>query len=73
MIANEVSSLAPTPCMNELSSASPKVMVPRQRVETFKPLCPRLRYSMRAMVPASGSDLTELIFRRVAGSGPGLV
>src|SRR5690349_6339104 len=59
MIANEVDSSAPTPCMNEFSSASPKVMAPRHRVETFRPLFPRLRYCMAPSVPCDRLDLTE--------------
>src|SRR5262245_24523799 len=42
----EVASSEPILCMNELASASPKVMVPRQSVETLRPERPRLRYSM---------------------------
>ncbi len=46
MIANEVFSSQPTLCMNDLSSASPKVIAPRQSTGTFSPLFPSDRYSM---------------------------
>ncbi len=54
MIAKLVASSQPTPCMNEPSSASPKVIVPRQSFDTLRPLRPRLRYSMVSSVVSSG-------------------
>ena len=38
-----------TLCIIDFSSASPKVIAPRHRVETFTPAAPRLRYSMRGL------------------------
>ena len=49
LAAWDVASSHPTWCMNDLSSASPKVIAPRHRVETFTPAAPRLRYSMRGL------------------------
>src|SRR5262249_50529143 len=49
-IACAVASSQPTSCMKDFSSASPKVIVPRQSVETLSPLAPRLRYSIPAMI-----------------------
>jgi len=57
MIAWAVASSQPTLCMKEASSASPKVMVPKQRGETFRPHRPRVRSSMACS--------------RCGGEGPG--
>ena len=51
MIANEVFSSHPTLCMNDFSSASPKVMAPRQSTGTLSPLFPSDRYSMASLSP----------------------
>src|SRR5688500_15167267 len=50
MIANDVASSQPTWYIIDFSSASPNVIAPRQSGDTFTPVLPRLRYSMR---PAS--------------------
>ena len=39
----------PTLCMNDFSSASPKVIAPRQSTETCVPVVPSCRYFMRAL------------------------
>src|SRR6185369_8598619 len=41
-----VASSEPTLCMNDFSSASPNVIAPRHRVETFTPDDPRFLYLM---------------------------
>src|SRR5262245_65041216 len=41
-----VDSSIPTLCMNDFSSASPNVIAPRHKLDTFAPAAPRLRYCM---------------------------
>src|SRR3954452_9853544 len=45
-MANDVFSSAPTLCMNDFSSASPKVIAPRQSSDTFTPDAPSFLYFM---------------------------
>src|SRR3954462_14840725 len=45
-MANDVFSSAPTLCMNDFSSASPKVIAPRQSSDTFAPDAPSFLYFM---------------------------
>src|SRR5690606_36863099 len=59
-IAWAVGSSDETPCMNDFSSASPKVMVPRHRLETLRPLWPSWRYSI------VGARLIDLVGERLA-------
>src|SRR5690606_26151739 len=68
-IAWAVGSSDETPCMNDFSSASPKVIVPRHRVETSRPLRPSLRYSMTV---TSLSDLGGQRFVPASPHSPGV-
>src|SRR5262245_51274282 len=44
IMRNAVFSSQPISCKKELSSASPKTIVPRQRDDTLRPLLPKRRY-----------------------------
>ena len=56
MIACDTSSEAPTLCMNDFSSASPKVIAPRQISETRAPDFPSGRYFMRRLLRGAVRD-----------------
>src|SRR3954470_5805874 len=45
-MSNDVFSSAPTLCMNDFSSASPKVIAPKQSSDTFTPDAPSFLYFM---------------------------
>jgi hypothetical protein len=51
MMRPAVASSHPTLCMNEVESASPKVIVPRHSFDTRRPLRPSCRYSMASSRP----------------------
>src|SRR5512140_284162 len=58
--ACEVASSEPTLCMNDFSSASPNVIAPRHRVETFTPDDPRFLYFI-CVTSANGSIAVQTV------------
>ncbi len=50
-MSNDVFSSEPTLCMNDFSSASPKVIAPRQSSDTLTPDAPSLLYFMISLQP----------------------
>src|SRR6185369_13406766 len=76
MIANDVFSSAPTLCMNDFSSASPKVIAPRQSSDTLTPDAPSFLYFMISSRPfearwACGAEAYTPRVGQDAGPFPG--